>query len=56
MRPPRTITNARIPTAYHEAGHAVLSAAINDGPERVSIRGREGTLGRSAQKMLVRRG
>ena len=41
-------------TAHHEAGHAVLSAAINDCPERVSIRGRDGTLGRSTQKMFVR--
>ena len=41
-------------TAHHEAGHAVLSAAINDRPERVSIRGEAGTLGRSAQRMLVR--
>lgn len=54
MRRPRKSTDARVPTAYHEAGHAVLSAAINDGPECVSIRGREGTLGRSAQKMLGR--
>src|ERR1700677_271282 len=41
-------------TAYHEAGHAVLSAAINDRPEHVSIRGHDGTLGRTTQKMLVR--
>src|ERR1700722_9688289 len=41
-------------TAHHEAGHAVLSAAINDRPERVSVRGEGGTLGRSAQKMLGR--
>jgi ATP-dependent Zn protease len=54
MRRPRKSTDARIPTAHHEAGHAVLSAAINDHPEYVSIRGHEGTLGRSAQKMLVR--
>jgi ATP-dependent Zn protease len=44
----------RSKTAHHEAGHAVLSAAINDRPERVSVRGEGGTLGRSAQKMLVR--
>jgi ATP-dependent Zn protease len=54
MRRPRKSTGIRIPTAHHEAGHAVLSAAINDSPERVSIRGREGTLGRSTQKMLGR--
>lgn len=41
-------------TAHHEAGHAVLSAALNDRPERVSIRGREGTLGRSTQRMFAR--
>jgi ATP-dependent Zn protease len=41
-------------TAHHEAGHAVLSAAINDRPERVSVRDEGGTLGRCAQKMLVR--
>jgi hypothetical protein len=52
MTPPRKSTDARIPTAHHEAGHAVLSAAINAHPERVSIRGHEGTLGRSAQKMV----
>jgi hypothetical protein len=54
MTRPRKSTDARIPTAHHEAGHAVLSAAINDRPEHVSIRGHEGTLGRSAQKMLGR--
>lgn len=46
--------NARTRTAYHEAGHAVLSAAINDTPSRVSIRPNAGTLGRSTQKMFVR--
>jgi len=40
--------------AFHEAGHAVLSAAINDGPHHVSIRTKHGTLGRSAQKMFAR--
>ncbi len=50
----RQTFDARNPTAHHEAGHAVLSAAINDHPEHVSIRGHGGTLGRSAQKMLVR--
>src|ERR1700722_6203629 len=43
----------RTRTAYHEAGHAVLSAAINDMPHHVSIRGEHGTLGRSGQKMLA---
>jgi ATP-dependent Zn protease len=41
-------------TAYHEAGHAVLSAAINDKPHHVSIRGKDGTLGRSGQMMTAR--
>jgi hypothetical protein len=40
-------------TAYHEAGHAVLSAAINDKPHHVSIRAAHGTLGRSGQQMLA---
>jgi hypothetical protein len=44
----------RTRTAYHEAGHAVLSAAINDKPHHVSIRAAHGTLGRSAQKMFAR--
>jgi hypothetical protein len=44
----------RTRTAYHEAGHAVLSAAINDTPHHVSIRADRGTLGRSAQGMAVR--
>jgi hypothetical protein len=52
-RAARTL-DLRARTAFHEAGHAVLSAAINDRPERVTIRGRDGTLGRSAQKMTVR--
>jgi ATP-dependent Zn protease len=58
MRAPRAISikrpksiDPRRPTAHHEAGHAVLSAAINDRPEHVSIRGQDGTLGRSAQRM-----
>jgi ATP-dependent Zn protease len=41
-------------TAYHEAGHAVLSAAINDKPHHVSIRAAHGTLGRSGQRMFAR--
>ena len=41
-------------TAYHEAGHAVLSAAINDKPDHVSIRAAHGTLGRSGLKMFAR--
>jgi len=41
-------------TAYHEAGHAVLSAAINDKPDQVSIRAAHGTLGRNGLKMFAR--
>ena len=37
----------RTRTAYHEAGHAVLRAAINDKPTHVSIRAAHGTLARS---------
>jgi hypothetical protein len=33
--------------AHHEAGHAVVSAAINDAPVLVSIRGNDTSLGRS---------
>ncbi len=40
--------------AYHEAGHAILSLAINDAPRHVSILSQGETLGRSAQKMLSR--
>ena len=58
--PPRRSTqrgsaiDARTRTAFHEAGHAVLSASINDKPDHVSIRGQHGTLGRSGQKMFAR--
>ena len=60
LRPPRRSTqrgaaiDARTRTAFHEAGHAVLSASINDKPDHVSIRGQHGTLGRSGQKMFAR--
>lgn len=43
--------SARQRTAYHEAGHAVLSAAINDAPHYVSILEQEGSLGRAAYWM-----
>lgn len=49
----RRSLEVRTRTAYHEAGHAVLSAAINDWPRRVSIRASHSTLGRSRQKMLA---
>jgi hypothetical protein len=37
--------------AYHEAGHAILSLAINEAPRHVSIREQGRTWGRTAQKM-----
>jgi ATP-dependent Zn protease len=40
-------TDARTKTAYHEAGHAVLGAAISDRPHFVTIRPDGHTLGRS---------
>jgi ATP-dependent Zn protease len=46
--------DGRTRTAFHEAGHAVLSASLNDRPHHVSIRGQDGTLGRTAQKMAAR--
>ncbi len=58
----RTARNrARLPrgssvkrTAWHEAGHAVLSAAINELPKRVSILANGETLGRSIQRGYAR--
>lgn len=44
----------RTRTAYHESGHAVLSAAINDTPRHVSIRPNGDTLGRSGARMSAR--
>jgi len=41
----------RTRTAYHEAGHAVLSAAVSDVPEHVSIRPDGNTLGRSGARL-----
>ena len=53
-----SLARSRVPlrtlVAFHEAGHAVLSLAINDTPRHVSIRGEGETLGRTAQKMLSR--
>jgi hypothetical protein len=51
--PRRKPVSVRTRTAYHEAGHAVLSAAINTRPHHVSIRAEHGTLGRSGQRMLA---
>jgi hypothetical protein len=42
-------------TAYHETGHAVLSAAIANTPEHVSIRPERDTLGRSVRESLLTR-
>lgn len=50
----RERADSRTLLAYHEAGHAVLSAAINDAPRHVSILVRGETLGRSSQKMMAR--
>jgi hypothetical protein len=44
----------RTRTAYHEAGHAVLSAALDDTPAYVSIRSDRHTLGRNGMKMTAR--
>lgn len=52
-RKPRTV-DARTRTAYHESGHAVLSAAINDTPRHVSIKPNGDTLGRSGARMSAR--
>lgn len=51
---PRQRINARIVLAHHEAGHAVLSAAINDAPHQVSILADDGTHGRTTQRMIAR--
>ena len=51
---PRTPLNARKRLAHHEAGHAVLSAAINDAPHHVGIVGDEHTQGHSSQRMIGR--
>jgi hypothetical protein len=40
-------------TAHHEAGHAVLSAALNDMPHLVSIRAARWTAGRSIQRVVA---
>ena len=45
--PPQRAVRKRTRVAYHEAGHAVLSAAINDSPRLVSIRPHGESLGRS---------
>ena len=50
---PKSIS-ARTRLAYHEAGHAVLSAAIGNTPDHVSIRAKGHTLGRSGARMSVR--
>jgi len=51
-KPRNVSTRTRI--AYHEAGHAVLSAAIADRPQHVSIRPEGPTLGRSGARMSAR--
>jgi hypothetical protein len=44
----------RTRTAFHEAGHAVLSAAITNPPEHVTIKANGHTLGRSGARMSAR--
>lgn len=43
---------ARALVAYHEAGHAVLGAALGDGPGHVSILADDTTLGHTRQHMV----
>jgi hypothetical protein len=52
-RTPRKSSNidARARTAYHEAGHGVLSAALSATPKHVSIRPTRLTLGRSGARL-----
>jgi hypothetical protein len=47
MRRARRRVDSLTTTAYHEAGHAALSAAISDTPQYVTIRPDGHTLGRS---------
>ena len=49
-RKPRSVSKP-VRIAHHEAGHAVLSAAINDTPDLVSIRASGASLGRSRSRM-----
>lgn len=46
--------DARTRTAFHEAGHAALSAAIANPPEHVTIKAEGHTLGRSGARMSSR--
>jgi hypothetical protein len=50
----RDPVSTRTRTAYHEAGHAVLMAAIDERPHHVSIRSAFGTLGRTARRGSAR--
>ena len=52
--PKRRSVSARTLTAYHEAGHAVMSASIANGPDHVTIRPDGHSLGRSGARMSVR--
>lgn len=49
-----SMRSTRTRTAFHEAGHAVLSAALGHNPQHVSIRPDERTLGRSGARMSSR--
>jgi ATP-dependent Zn protease len=50
----RTTVDARTRTAFHEAGHAVMSAAIANPPVHVTIKPDAQTLGRSGARMSAR--
>lgn len=50
----RKLFDGRTVLAYHEAGHAVLGAAVGDAPIHVSIVGDESTQGHTTQRMIAR--
>ncbi|MEI9937893.1 MAG: hypothetical protein WDO69_11805 [Pseudomonadota bacterium] len=53
MRPRKSI-DVLVVLAHHEAGHAVLSAAINEAPQLVSIAEDATSLGHTTQRMVAR--
>jgi ATP-dependent Zn protease len=54
VAPKKKSVNARTRLAYHEAGHAVLSAAIANPPVHVTIRSDGHSNGRSGARMSAR--
>ncbi len=52
-KPGHATVSGRTRTAYHEAGHAVLGAILNETPESVSIRPEPTSSGRSFQRTLA---